>query len=91
MYRLILDVPTQQATSSGIYTCTVTVKPTAKSMYVNGSEPPSTLCLRCLAVLHKVANLVTVPIFPRLSSLDALGGEGAVGLLVYYTSLSWAG
>ena len=43
MYRLILGVPTQQATSSGTYTCTVTVMPGSRSMFVSGSESQSSI------------------------------------------------
>ena len=43
VYRIILDVPTLQATSSVTYACTVTVEPSSRSIYVNGSESQSSI------------------------------------------------
>ena len=43
VYRLTLYIHSLRATSSGTYTCTVTVKPGSRSMYVNGSESQSSI------------------------------------------------
>ena len=40
-YRIILEIPSLQATASDTYTCTATVKPGSGVMYVNRSEPNS--------------------------------------------------
>ena len=43
MYRIILDIPSLQATPSDTYTCAVAVEPTPRSVYVQGSKSHSNL------------------------------------------------
>ena len=40
-YRIILEIPSLNATASDTYTCTATVKPGSGVMYVQQSEPNS--------------------------------------------------
>ena len=42
-YRITLDIPSLQATSSGTYTCTATVMPGPGVIHVTGSESHSSL------------------------------------------------